>query len=376
MINQFRLGLIVNPLAGLGGSVALKGSDGLAAEAMALGAVPMAQQRALVTLQQLLDLTDKFEVLTVAGEMGADLCQQLQLNYQVCYTPTTLPTIASDTEQAAQAIAQQGVDLLLFAGGDGTARNLCSVLADTTTVLGIPAGCKIHSGVYAISPQAAGKLVQRLIQGQLVTLAEAPVMDIDESAFRDGVVKARRYGEMRVPAELRYVQSVKAAGKESEELVLDDLAAYVAGIMEDNVRYVMGSGSTVAAVMTELGLDNTLLGVDVVENSQLIASDVTAAQLLELVRDYPSKLVITLIGGQGHVFGRGNQQLSPAVIKTIGRENIILLATKTKLQQLDGRPLLADSGDADLDKALHGLLHVLTGYNDYVIYRLGYEDED
>ena len=376
MINLFRLGLIINPLAGLGGSVALKGSDDMAAEALALGAVPMAGERAAVALQQLLALKDQFQVVTVAGEMGADLCQQLGLNYQVCYTPATVATTAADTEQAALAIAEKGVDLLLFAGGDGTARNLCSVIGSNTTVLGIPAGCKIHSGVYAISPQAAGKLVQRLISGQLVTLAEAPVMDIDETAFRDGVVKARRYGEMRIPAELRYVQSVKAAGKESEELVLDDLAAYVAGLMEDNVRYVMGSGSTVAAVMAELGLANTLLGVDLVENGQLVASDVTAAQLLELVTDYPSKLVITLIGGQGHVFGRGNQQLSPAVIKAVGRENIMLLATKTKLQQLNGRPLLADTGDQALDKALHGLLNVLTGYNDYVIYRLGYEDEE
>ncbi len=376
MINQFRLGLIINPLAGLGGSVGLKGSDGMADEALALGAIPMAGERAAVALRQLLTLKEQFQVVTVAGDMGETLCQQLGLNYQLCYSPPAAPTVAADTEQAAQALAEQGVDLLLFAGGDGTARNLCSVLGDSTTVLGIPAGCKIHSGVYAISPQAAGKLVQRLISGQLVTLAEAPVMDIDESAFRQGVVKARRYGEMRIPAELRYVQSVKAAGKESEELVLDDLAAYVASIMEDNVRYVMGSGSTVAAVMAELGLANTLLGVDVVENGQLLASDVTAAQLLELVHDYPSKLVITLIGGQGHVFGRGNQQLSPAVIKAIGRDNIILLATKTKLQQLNGRPLLSDSGDQALDKALHGLLNVLTGYNDYVIYRLGYEDED
>jgi len=376
MINPFRLGLIINPLAGLGGSVALKGSDGMAAAALALGAIPMAGERATIALSQLLDLTQQFQLITVEGDMGADVCKQLGLNYQVCYSPAVYPTVAADTEQAALAIAAQGVDLLLFAGGDGTARNLCSVIGNNTTVLGIPAGCKIHSGVYAISPQAAGKLVQRLISGQLVTLAEAPVMDIDETAFRSGVVKARRYGEMRIPAELRYVQSVKAAGKESEELVLDDLAAYVAGLMEDNVRYVMGSGSTVAAVMAELGLANTLLGVDVVENGKLLASDVTATQLLELVTDYPGKLVITLIGGQGHVFGRGNQQLSPAVIKAIGRDNIMLLATKSKLQQLNGRPLLADTGDQALDKALHGLLHVLTGYNDYVIYRLGYQDEE
>lgn len=375
MANRFRLGLIINPLAGLGGSVGLKGSDGQAEQALALGATPQAMNRASTALNELAALTDKFEVLTVAGDMGQSVCQALGLAYQLVYTPGRWPSTAEDTETAARLMAEQGVDLLLFAGGDGTARNICAVVGDSTTVLGIPAGVKIHSGVYAISPQAAGKLVGKLIAGELVSLSEAPVMDIDEQAFRQGVVKARRYGEMRIPAQLRYVQSVKMGGRESEELVLADLAAYVVSLLEDNVRYVMGSGSTVAAVMAELGLDNTLLGVDVIENGKLIGKDVSAAQLLELVQGYPSKLIITLIGGQGHVFGRGNQQLSPAVIRAIGRDNILLIASKTKLQQLDGRPLLADTGDAKLDQQLTGLINVLTGYNDYVIYRLGYEDE-
>ena len=376
MANLFRLGLIINPLAGLGGSVGLKGSDGQAQQALELGAKPQAMQRVKTALTELLAQKDKFEILTVAGDMGQSVCEELGLQSQVVYTPPSWPSSASDTENAARLLAQQGVDILLFAGGDGTARNICAAVADNTTVLGIPAGVKIHSGVYAISPQAAGKLVAKLVAGELVSLSEAPVMDIDEQAFRSGVVKARRFGEMRIPALLRYVQSVKMGGRESEELVLADLAAYVVSQLEDDVRYVMGSGSTVAAVMAELGLDNTLLGVDVVENGQLIAKDVTAAQLLQLVQGRPSKLIITLIGGQGHVFGRGNQQLSPEVIRAIGRDNILLIASKTKLQQLEGRPLLADSGDATLDKQLTGLINVLTGYNDYVMYRLGYEDEE
>ena len=372
----FRLGLIINPLAGLGGSVGLKGSDGQAEQALALGAMPQAMNRVKTALTELLPLKEKFEVLTVAGDMGQSVCDELGLQYRVLYSPAAWPSVAADTENAAELLAERGVDLLLFAGGDGTARNICAAVAETTTVLGIPAGVKIHSGVYAISPQAAGKLVAKLIDGELVSLSEAPVMDIDEQAFRSGVVKARRFGEMRIPAQLRYVQSVKMGGRESEELVLADLAAYVVSQLEDDVRYVMGSGSTVAAVMDELGLENTLLGVDVIENGQLIAKDVTATQLLGLVQDRPSKLVITLIGGQGHVFGRGNQQLSPDVIRAIGRDNIMLIASKTKLQQLDGRPLLADSGDATLDKQLTGLMTILTGYNDYVMYRLGYEDEE
>ncbi len=373
-IATFRLGLVINPLAGLGGSVALKGSDNVAAEALALGAVPMAQQRARQALTELLALRTQILIKTVAGAMGEQLARELGFATEVLYQPKTEPTTAADSEAAAIALAESGVDLLLFAGGDGTARNICQVLADSTTVLGIPAGCKIHSGVYAITPAAAGKVVAQMVRGELLSVQDALVMDIDEVAFRQGTVRAKRYGEMRIPTALRYVQSVKMAGKESEELVLDDLAAYFVSQMEDDVRYVMGSGSTVAAVMAELGLPNTLLGVDVVENGELIASDVTASQLLALVQDKPARLVITLIGGQGHIFGRGNQQLSPAVIRAIGRQHINVLATKNKLQQLNGRPLISDSGDPQLDRELAGTLQILCGYNDYVMYRLGAED--
>lgn len=372
----FRLGLIINPWAGVGGSVGLKGSDGVAAQALALGAVPQAQQRVAAALTELLPLQSELEILTVAADMGATLASSMGFAVKVVYTAAQQPSTAQDTEDAAKALVAAGIDLLLFAGGDGTARNICSSVGAATTVLGIPAGCKIHSGVYAITPAAAGKVVAQMVRGELVTVQDAQVMDIDETAFRQGTVRARRYGEMQIPSELRYVQSVKMAGKESEELVLDDLAAYLASQMEDEVRYVMGSGSTVAAVMQQLGLPNTLLGVDVVENGTVLASDVTAEALLQLVKPGATRLVITLIGGQGHIFGRGNQQLSPAVIRAIGRENILLVATKHKLQQLQGRPLLSDSGDAGLDQQLSGMIKVLVGYNDYVMYRIGFEEED
>jgi predicted polyphosphate/ATP-dependent NAD kinase len=370
----FRLGLIINPWAGIGGSVALKGSDGVAAEALALGAVPLAHQRARTALTELLPYQSQFHILTVAGLMGEDLARELGFTVTVVYQGVSEPSTAADTEAAATCLSKAGIDLLLFAGGDGTARNICAVVDAHTTVLGIPAGCKIHSGVYAITPSAAGKVVAQMIKGELVTVQDAQVMDIDEAAFRQGTVRAKRFGEMQIPTELRYVQSVKSSGKESEELVLDDLAAFVAAQMEPDVRYVMGSGSTIAAVMAELGLPNTLLGVDVVENGELIASDVTASQLQTFIKPDATKLLITLIGGQGHIFGRGNQQLSPSVIRTIGRDNIQLVATKTKLQQLNGRPLISDSGDAALDHELQGMMKVLCGYNDYVMYRLGYED--
>lgn len=375
---KFRLGLIVNPLAGLGGTVGLKGSDGPETAELALqkGAKPLANERIKIALNEVSDYYENLEVFTVSGDMGESTCHALGIPYQIVYSPTLNQhgtTSFEDTESASRIMSDLNLDLILFAGGDGTARNICASV-DKTTVLGVPAGCKIHSGVYAITPKAAGRIVKMLVAGELVSLTDADVMDIDETLFRQGIVKAKRYGELQIPAELRYVQNVKMGGKESDELVLQDIAAHVIEEMEEDELYVMGSGSTVAFIMEELGCDNTLLGVDVLLDQQVIASDATAAQLLDIVAGKRAKLVITLIGGQGHIFGRGNQQLSPQLIKEIGRDNIIVVATKTKLQALQGRPLIADTGDVELDKMLSGPIAVVTGYHDQVIYPVGYEE--
>ncbi|MGO2168512.1 MAG: ATP-NAD kinase family protein [Pseudoalteromonas sp.] len=372
---QFKLGLIVNPVAGLGGSVALKGSDGVdtAAKAIALGAEPKANLRTKAALEVILPYKEQLTIYTVSGSMGENTAKELGFTTEVIYQSNT-PTTSNDTELAAQALQQLDVDLILFAGGDGTARNICHAVEDALPVLGIPAGCKIHSGVYAITPKAAGRVVEMLVKGELVSLGDADVMDIDEVAFRQGTVKAKRYGEMQVPSEVRYVQAVKNGGKETDELVLMDIAAYVVSEMDEDTLYVMGSGSTVAAIMQEMGLDNTLLGVDLVEDQSLVTKDLTAQQLRELTLGRDTKLVITLIGGQGHIFGRGNQQLSPALIRSIGIENIIVVATKTKLQALQGRPLISDTGDSELDDELSGYIRVTTGFNDHIMYAVGHQD--
>ena len=372
---QFKLGLIVNPVAGLGGSVALKGSDGedTAAKAIALGAEPKSNSRTKAALEVLVPHQSNITIYTVNDEMGEHTAKSLGFNTQVVYQSSS-PTTSDDTEAAARLLQQQGVDLILFAGGDGTARNICHAVEDSVPVLGIPAGCKIHSGVYAITPKAAGRVVEMLVKGELVTLSDADVMDIDEVAFRQGTVKAKRYGEMQVPSEVRYVQAVKNGGKETDELILADIAAYVVSEMDADTLYVMGSGSTVGAVMEEMGLENTLLGVDLVEDQALVGQDLTAQQLLELTSGRETKLVITLIGGQGHIFGRGNQQLSPALIKAIGRDNIIVVATKTKLQALNGRPLICDTGDSKLDDELSGYIRVTSGFNDHIMYAVGHQD--
>ncbi|NDV91926.1 ATP-NAD kinase [Alteromonas sp. 345S023] len=368
----FRLGIIVNPFAGIGGALALKGSDGakIREQALAMGAEKKANEKMAKALSILDALSGQFEIFTASGDMGETVCASLGLPYTIVYSPPSTQTEGEDSERAAKALIDAEVDLLLFAGGDGTARNICHVVGDTIPVLGVPAGCKIHSGVYCVSPAAAGQVVSQMIAGELVSEMEAEVRDIDEDAFRRGKVIAKPYGEMRVPAELSYIQAVKMGGREDEALVLDDIAAYVSEIMEEEPEtyFVMGSGSTVAAIMEYLNIDNTLLGVDVIKNGQLIASDVTAAQLIELTRLKPCKAVVTVIGGQGHIFGRGNQQLSPAFIRQLNKSNLVVVATKQKLQALEGKPLRLDTGDADLDLELAGAFTIITGYKDKVLY--------
>ncbi|MEI6859605.1 MAG: ATP-NAD kinase family protein [Shewanella sp.] len=372
MAIRFRLGLVINPLAGLGGSVALKGSDGVTEEALARGAKPKAQLRMQQALEVILPYQDKIEVITASGDMGETLAKEMGFYVRVVYLVSG-KSEAKDTQTVVKHLLNEELDLLLFAGGDGTARDIYSVADENIAVLGVPAGVKIHSGVYGITPRASGLVIKMLLDGELVSLMSADVMDIDEVAFRKNIVIAKHYGEMLVPAEPRYIQAVKMGGIEVDELVLTDIAAEVIENMEDEL-YIMGSGTTVAAVMSELQLENTLLGVDLVQNNQVIGADLGAKQLLDMTKGQPVKLVITLIGGQGHIFGRGNQQLSSELIKRVGKDNIIILATKTKLKALEGRPLIVDSGDPELDNDLCGYYRVITGYHDYVMYQVAFPD--
>jgi len=383
---MFKIGLIINPVAGMGGSVALKGSDDVIDKAIELGAKEKANDRATTALNALIAHQSNVHIVTAPLKMGQTLCQTLGFSHE-CLSVSSLTNDITDslhstseqhTIDAAKQMKARGVDCIVFVGGDGTARNIYTAVGDNFPVLGIPSGVKIHSGVYAITPSAAGKVLELMVTNQLVSVMERDVMDIDESLFRDGIVKAKRYGEMLVPAELTYMQAVKMGGKESDELVLTDIAADVIANVEDEL-VIMGSGSTTQFIMEEMGLGSTLLGVDVVLNETLIASDVSEKQLLSLITNHVSdndnkkdsvKLVVTLIGGQGHVFGRGNQQLSPDVIRAIGLNNIIIVATKTKLEALNKRPLLVDTGDVTLDNELSGFVKVTTGYNDYVMVQM------
>jgi predicted polyphosphate/ATP-dependent NAD kinase len=304
--------------------------------------------------------------------MGQDALEDLGFPCAVLGEPDQRPTSPEDTRRAAEALRDAGVDILVFAGGDGTARDLYDVFGSDFPVLGIPAGVKMHSGVFAVSPEAAGELLARLATGGLVGLRAQEVRDIDEEAFRRDVVKSRFYGEMAVPGEGRFLQHTKVGGRESQELVAAEIATWFVEQMERERTYLIGPGSTTAAIMVELDLPNTLLGVDVIRDGKVLANDADEMGLLALLREYPGEaaIVVTVIGGQGHIFGRGNQQFSPAVIRRVGVGNVVVIAAKSKITELEGRPLLVDTNDPELDRELCGYHTIITGYDDHILYRV------
>ena len=367
-----RLGLIVNPIAGMGGRVGLKGSDGSETlrRAKELGATETSPARASEALKHIVSIKDRIELFTYPREMGEDEARSAGLEPKVIGAINTNETTSADTRAAATEMANLGVDLLLFAGGDGTARDICEAIDSKVTALGIPSGVKIHSAVYAVSPAAAGTLAAKYLRGEVTSVQQSEVMDIDEEAFRENRLSARLYGYLRVPVEESYMQGSKEASLVQEDENLKAIAEDLSEAMDQETIYVLGPGSTLGGVAEHLGLDKTLLGVDVIKARKIIAADVNEKQLLELVKGKKAKIIVTIIGGQGFVFGRGNQQISPQVIHAIGKENIVIAATPAKLATLRGRPLLVDTGSAKLDEELSGYVRVVTDYGRRVVYRI------
>ena len=365
------IGLIVNPVAGIGGRVGLKGSDGaeIQAAAIARGAAAEAPVKAETALRSLKAEAPagSFRLLTAVAEMGETAVLGAGLDYEAVGKIVPGRTTAADTVAIAGMMKEKGIDLLLFAGGDGTARNICEAVDIDLPVIGIPAGVKIHSAVYAVNPVNAGRAAASFCAEETVRCREGEVMDIDEEAFREGRVTARLYGYLKVPQYRDYIQSMKSGGY-SEKNELAAIAAEIVETMAANAVYLIGPGTTTRAVTERLGLPSTLLGFDAVKNNVLIGSDLSEADLYELVTKEDCHLVLTVIGGQGHLFGRGNQQLSPRILRALGMERITVIATKSKLYDLLPASLVSDTGDEELDQAFCGYVRVVTGYHDAVIF--------
>jgi predicted polyphosphate/ATP-dependent NAD kinase len=354
-----KVGLVVNPIAGMGGRVGLKGTDGEAARrALELGAKPTSPGRAVEMLKSLKRYAPPIRLFAYPEEMGEAEALEAGFKPTVVGELRARPTTAEDTRRAVEEFTSIPVDLIVFVGGDGTARDVMDANKAGIPVLGVPAGVKMYSAVFAVSPEAAARIVARFAYtGLPVRMAE--VMDVDEEAFRANRLSARLYGYLPTLYESRLVQGVKRATVVDEErLQLIELAERLKPMFKPGVAYVLGPGSTVKALAEALGVDKTLLGVDVVVDGRVVELDADEARILRALEGREGRVVVTPIGGQGFILGRGNQQISPKVIRKVGARNIIVVATSTKLKGLDA--LRVDTGDAELDAQLKGRIKVLT----------------
>jgi len=367
-----RLGLIINPVAGMGGRVGLKGTDGayILEKAKAMGAKPQSQVRAREALEHLEYLKDRIKIITCPTQMGEETAVQCGFLPDVIENISRAKTTASDTQKAAKEMQRLGVDLLLFAGGDGTARDIYEIIGESLVVLGIPAGVKIHSAVYARSPSIAGDLTSLFLQGKAKNILEAEVMDIDEEDYRKGILSAKLCGYLKIPFKRRFVQCLKAGSPVSEKYAQEAIAHEIVENMTEEFCYIVGPGTTTRAIMDKLGLDHSLLGIDCVFARKLIGKDLSESRLLDKIKGKKAKLIITPIGGQGFLLGRGNQPVSPEVINHVSKDNIIIIATKQKMSSLQGRPFLVDTGDKSTDNLLSGYYEVITGHKESLIYKV------
>jgi predicted polyphosphate/ATP-dependent NAD kinase len=341
----------------MGGRVGLKGTDGpdVLARARALGAVPQAAARAAIALRGL-----DVPLLAAPGELGADAAREAGVAAEVLDMPRHGD--ARDSIAAAEALRRAGVDLILFAGGDGTARDVCGAVGTAVPILGVPTGVKMHSAVFATSPAAAGRLVARFAREPL-RFREAEVMDLDEAALREGRVSARLFGLARVPQEASLMQAGKAGARPDDDAAMEALARRIAREWPPERLMILACGTTTRRVKRALGFEGTLLGVDVALGGRPIALDANEGQLLRLLDRAPAGIVASVTGGQGFVFGRGNQQISAEVIRRVGREGIMIMTGQHKLAALDPPVLHVDTGDAGVDAMLAGYtqVHVAPG---------------
>jgi len=354
-----RIGFLVNPYAGMGGAVGLKGTDGLLNEAKKRGAVPRSPELALAALRPLKESDIHF--LTCSGTMGEDELQEAGIpRYSVEYrAPGT--TTAADTRNACSIFLELEADMIIFCGGDGTARDVYDSVGSRVPLLGIPAGVKMYSGVFAITPPAAAEILKG---GGKIAIRDAEVVDVDENAYRHGVLRTTLYGYAKTP----YIPEMVAGTKQvfeqpDEERAKAEIAQFITEVIDGTpgVLTILGPGTTTEKIAEVLGIKKTLLGFDAIRGRELVAEDLNEKGILTLIKDEKKlRLVISIIGAQGFVLGRGTQQISAAVIRKIGIANIIVVATPYKLSRT---PLLyIDTGDPTLNGAFGDHIQVISGY--------------
>ncbi|MFX1409550.1 MAG: ATP-NAD kinase family protein [Promethearchaeota archaeon] len=361
-----KIGLVVNPIAGMGGSVGLKGTDGaLYKKALKLGAIPVAPDR---INQFLLNLKNKEEIFLIVapGKMGEDFIKNKGFKYEAIGEISS-KTTAEDTIRISRQIVAESIELLVFCGGDGTARDIYDAIGMEKPVVAIPSGVKMFSSVFAVNPRAAAEIIDKFLKGTLETL-DKEILDINEESYQLGILDSRLYGYLKVPMFQNLIQAGKDSSKlgRTAEVNKYEIAQHIIENMQKNTLYLLGPGTTVKTIADHLKIPKTLLGIDGIYNNELIGADLNEKGILKLLEKYEKvEIILTPIGGQGFILGRGNKQLTPKILKIIGKKNLRIIATEEKMKSL--KFLRVDTGDFEVDKLFVGLTKVITGYKQELV---------
>ncbi len=363
------IGFLVNPIAGMGGKVGLKGTDGVLKKAIDLGAKPVAFNKSVETLKEfILNFKDneKIKWFTCSADMGEfELIKAGIKNFEIIYSTSHKSTDSRDTESACKIFLKNNLELILFCGGDGTARDIFEVVTNKIPLLGIPSGVKMHSAVFGINTSATAKMLHEFIKNNL-TIGDVEIMDLDEKRYRKGEWNIKLFGIAKGIVEPTYVQVGKSTFESvSDDEIRNEIAEHILDEMKANsdFLYLFGPGGTIDYIAKKLGFKNTLLGIDAIYNKKVVGSDLNEEEILKLFRKYPkAKVILSPIGAQGFILGRGNLQLSPKVIKKIGLDNIFVVSTPSKIK---ATPVIrVDTGDKKLDNLFSEkeFMMVIIGY--------------
>jgi len=364
------MGFLVNPIAGMGGKVGLKGTDNVSNKAFAMGAKPVSPIRAVEFLNRLreLEMAKKINLLTCPGVMGEDEVKSAGLNVQILPMLIGTETSAEDTKLAVKLMIESEVDLIAFVGGDGTARDIFDALSSktTTAVLGVPSGVKMYSGTFAASVNDAADVVQAFVEGE-AQITDFEIVDADEEAIRSDRFSTKLYGFLKGP----FVSMRLLASKQISPETLDEhdnqmaVARFVVEEMNPKAAYILGPGTTIRCIADLLGVEKTLLGVDIYREKRVI-KDVNEKKILQGIKDWNNTwIVLSPIGRQGMLLGRGNQEISPEILRRVGKERLIVVATRSKIQGIEGGVLRVDTGDSQVDQMLQGYIRVAIDYREW-----------
>jgi len=363
-----KLGFIVNPIAGMGGRVGLKGTDGVLEKAIALGAKPVAPARAIEFLGKLKAAELPVELVTCPRVMGENEAKIASFPAKILPMSLKSETTAEDTKAAVKQIIASRADLIVFVGGDGTARDIYDALQaeNGIPVLGVPSGVKMYSGIFAVNPSEAVEVVKAFVE-ETAQIADFEIMDADESAIRRDYFSIRLHGFLKGPFVPMSISGSKQLSPETSDEHENQMAIarFIVEEMDPKGTYILGPGTTVRCVADLLEVEKTLLGVDIYRNKSIV-KDVNEKKTIEEIRDFQNtRIVVSPIGRQGILLGRGNQQISPKIIRKVGKERIIVAATTRKLRNIDGSVLRVDTGDPEVDKMLGGYIRVVTDYREW-----------